>query len=278
MIYGVLEPNKVFMDRNWSAVQPAALQLKPTTTLGAEVRVNGNGGWIFSIPAGSKGRYRLAQLDDYGALPRRDFPWRAPVKLSLQARASGPDIPGTWGFGLWNNPFGMAIFTGTEVLRLPTLPNAAWFFFASPPNYLSLRDDLPAQGGLAAAFRSPRLPGALLALGAPVLPFLALPPAVRLLRRLARRLVWQSAALMKQEVTEWHTYSLAWEPERVIHTVDGELVSDIPWAPPGPLGFVVWIDNQYAAMPPSGRPGVGTLANPEPAWIEIQGLALTRGE
>jgi hypothetical protein len=278
MIYGVLDTNKVFMDRNWSAVQPAALQLKPTTTPGAEVRENGNGGWIFSIPTGSQGRYRLAQLDDYGALPRRDFPWEAPLQLSLQARASSPDIPGTWGFGLWNNPFGMAIFTGTEVLRLPTLPNAAWFFFASPPNYLSLRDDLPAQGGLAAAFRSPRLPGALLALGAPALPLLALPPAVRLLRRLARRLVWQSAALMKHEVADWHTYSLIWESERVKQAVDGETVCEIPWAPLGPLGFVVWIDNQYAAMPPSGRPGMGTLANPEPAWIEIQGLTVTRGE
>ena len=266
------------MNRNRSDDQPAALQLKPTTTPGGEVRENGNGGWIFSIPAGEKGRYRLAQLDDYGAHPRRDFPWEAPLHLRLQARASSPDIPGTWGFGLWNNPFGMAIFTGTEVLRLPTLPNAAWFFFASPPNYLSLRDDLPAQGSLAAAFRSLRLPGVLLALGAPALPLLALPPAARLLRRLARRIVRQSAALMKHEVTAWHAYSLVWEHDRVVHAVDEETVCDTPWAPLGPLGFVLWIDNQYAALPPSGRPGMGTLANPELAWIEIEGLTVTRGE
>jgi hypothetical protein len=60
----------------------------------------------------------------------------------------------------------MAILKGTEMLRLPALPNTAWFFFASPPNYLSLRDDLPAQGALAAVFRSPRLPASLLVLGA----------------------------------------------------------------------------------------------------------------
>ena len=263
------------MSQKTVELRAEALSLQATTTPGAQVRENGDGGWVFSIPAGEGGRYRLAQLDDYGRLPRRRFPWRAPLRLNLRARASSSAIPGTWGFGLWNNPFSLAVLSGAEVLRLPALPNAAWFFFASPPNYLSLRDDLPAQGGLAAAFRSPRLPGALLLPGALGLPLLALPPAVRLLRRLARGLVAQSAVRLEQDVTQWRRYSLLWEPDRVSHEIDGEAVAGSGCAPLGPLGLVLWIDNQYAALPPTGRLGMGALPNPEPAWIEIEDLSLS---
>jgi len=84
------------------------------------------------------------------ALPHaRTFPCQPPYSLELSCRASALAIPGTWGFGLWNDPFNMAVLSRAELLRLPALPNAAWFFYAAPPSYLSLRDDLPAQGWLA---------------------------------------------------------------------------------------------------------------------------------
>jgi hypothetical protein len=166
----------------------------------------------------------------------------------------------------------MAILRGAEMLRLPALPNAAWFFFASPPNYLSLRDDQPAQGSLGAVFSSPRWPGALLALGAPVLPFLFFPPAARLLRRQGRRIVQQDTAALWQDVTAWHAYSLEWAASKVRLRVDDQVLLDTSVAPQGPLGLVLWVDNQYAALTPSGRVGFGTLENPEPAWIEIQDL------
>jgi hypothetical protein len=105
----------------------------------------------------------------------------------LYRRASQALSLGLWGMELWNDPFGMAILSGAEELRLPALPNAAWFFFASPPNYLSLRDDLPAQGGLAATFSAPNLPPPLLLPAGLALPLLALRPTTRWLRRLARR-------------------------------------------------------------------------------------------
>lgn len=264
------------MNQNSPARQSQTLKLKHTTTPGAQILDNGNGGWILSIPAGEKGHYRVAQLDDYGNLPRRAFPWEPPFCLSLRARASAEMIPGTWGFGLWNNPFSMAVVSRTEILRLPALPNAAWFFFASEPNYLSLRDDLPAQGALAATFRSPRLPGLLLAAGGLGLPLLAVPPAVRLLRKAARRIVQQSAVQMQHKVTDWHRYTLQWESDRVVHAVDGETVAATTCAPLGPLGLVIWIDNQYAALPPSSRPRMGTLPNTDPAWIEIEALSMSR--
>ncbi len=247
--------------------------LQKNLTAGASVQALGEQTWRLEIPAGEKGRYRLAQLDDYGRGRRSDFSWRAPFKLALRGRASAKDIPGTWGFGLWNDPFGMAILSGAEALRLPALPNAAWFFFASAPNYLSLRDDLPAQGGLAATFRSPRWPSLLLAPGLLALPLLLLPPTARLLRRFAGRFVRQDAVQLKLDPLEWHAYTLEWRADRAIFGVDGETVLDTAVVPRGPLGLVLWVDNQYAALPPDGRLSFGSLANPAPAWIEIAGLA-----
>jgi hypothetical protein len=249
--------------------------LQPKQTTGARVEASGQCAWRLEVPAGPKNRYRLAQVDDYRSLPRRSFPWQAPLQLSLRARASSEAIPGTWGFGLWNNPFGMAILKGAEMLRTPTLPNCAWFFFASPPNYLSLRDDLPAQGGLAATFRSSRLPAPLMALGAPALPLLLWRPAARLLRRLARGFVRQDAVELALSPLEWHTYELSWRAEQVSFSVDGQVVLVTDIAPHGPLGLVIWVDNQYAAFTPDGRPGFGTLANPRPAWIEVKELEVS---
>jgi hypothetical protein len=250
-----------------------ALELKQTA--GALVEATGPGAWRLEIPAGPKGRYRLAQVDDYHSLPRRSFHWQAPFQISLRARASSEDIPGTWGFGLGNNPFGMAILKGTEMLRTPVLPNCAWFFFASKPNYLSLRNDLPAQGGLAATFRSPRLPAPLMALGAPALPLLFWRAAARSLRRLARRFVRQNAVELALSTLEWHTYAMSWRAEEVSFWVDGEIVLVTDIAPHGPLGIVIWVDNQYAAFTPDGRLAFGTLANPEPAWIEVKELEVS---
>ena len=98
-------------------------------------------GWRLSIPAGNADNYRNAQLDDYSHLPRRRFPHRFGRRASLLARATSDSIPGTWGFGLWNDPFGMSLGFGGNPFRLPALPNAVWFFGASQENYLSFKDE-----------------------------------------------------------------------------------------------------------------------------------------
>lgn len=247
--------------------------LTPRHTPGSQVMRLPTGGWRLEVPAGPAGHYRLAQLDDYADLPRRAFPWNAPFNLSLRARAAQADMAGTWGFGLWNDPFALALgFGGGR--RVPALPNAAWFFFASEPNYLSLRDDLPAQGGLAATFKSPRWPAAVLAMGALALPLLVLPPMRRIMRRLGRRVVRQDAVTLAGDPCEWHTYQLEWGQSHVTFWVGGDPVLETSVAPPGPLGVVIWVDNQYAAWPPSGRLSFGTLANDLPAWIEIEEIAI----
>ena len=239
------------------------------TTPGAEIRPGtAAGSHLLKIPPGPAGTYRLAQLDDYTHLPRSRFPHRSPRSLRLRARVSAPDLPGTWGFGLWNDPFSVSLGVSGGTRRLPALPNAAWFFFASPHNYLSFRDDKPAQGFLAQTFRSPHLSAPLLALGAATFPMMLLPPLARRLRPAIRRVVQEDSFALDLDVTEWHMYTLEWRESSVTFRVDDQTL-ETGISPRPPLGIVIWIDNQYAALTPDGHLSFGSLANKQSSWLEI---------
>lgn len=241
---------------------------------GGRVQQGGNASWTLDIPAGRKSQYRLAQMDDYLGLARSSYPWSAPMRFNLRARASSQTIPGTWGFGLWNDPFGLAIIQGSKA-RFPTLPNAAWFFFASDLNYLSFQDDLPASGQLAATFSSPgKLPINLL-LGLPCFSLVFVPPIARRLRRWIGNYVKQDSEALDLDPMEWHSYEIEWRLESVTFRVDGLVIKQTKIAPRVPLGLVIWIDNQYARWLPDGNLSYGTLANPEAAWLQIDGLDVT---
>jgi hypothetical protein len=229
-------------------------------------------GWRLSLPAGEAGSYRLAQLDDYQGLARGDFPHRAPVKLRLRARISSAALPGTWGFGLWNEPLSAQIGFGSG-RKLPALPNAAWYFFASPENHLALRDDMPGHGALAASFRSPRWPAPLLALGLLAAPLLLWRPASRLLRRATSRVVQGEARQLQLDPIGWHEYGLNWCPDGLQFKLDGQVIHRSSLSPQGPLGLVLWLDNQYAAWRRDGSLAYGALANPA-AWLEICDLSI----
>lgn len=266
--------------------------LTPSLTEGSVVEGEA-GNYRLEIPAGEARRYRLAQVDDYHNLRRRDFAWQPPLRMSLRTRASHTAIPGTWGFGLWNDPFSMSLLGGQGARRLPVLPQCAWFFYAGAPNWLSLREDRPGDGLLAATFRAAETQGSRSAdritmLAA--LPLLALLPAGgprlhaarRQLRQAVRRVVAQDAAQVSSDPTAWHNYQIDWQVESVAFTVDGECVLDTPLAPTGSLGCVIWVDNQYLAFTPPAvqghttRGGIryGMLASTEAAWIEVEGLEL----
>ncbi len=245
--------------------------LQASLSEGAKAEQIGENHWRLHIPGGPVGEYRLAQLDDYAGLKRGEFPRQAPFTLSLRARACERDLPGTWGFGLWNDPFSLSLGLGGGLRRFPVLPNAAWFFFASQPNYLSFRDDLPANGQLAGVFRAPHLPTALLAPAGLGLPLLALRPVARLARRVLRKIIQEDASALTHDPTEWHDYSVIWHTDRVEFSIDDQLMLTTPCSPRAPLGIVIWIDNQYAALPPDGRLAYGALAN-QPAWLEIKDL------
>src|SRR5215470_12657492 len=103
-----------------------------------------------SFEAASEDAYTDAQIDDYAAPRRAQFSWRPPLRLEVRARASNPAahpqgtggrfaLVGTAGFGFWNLPFSP---TGT-VFRLP---EAVWFFYASPPSQMLLVPGSPGWG------------------------------------------------------------------------------------------------------------------------------------
>jgi len=241
----------------------------------ARVEQHEDGTWHLEIPAAGRFGYRLAELDDHGSLRRRNFPWNPPLSLSLQARVSSQGLPGTWGFGWWNDPFSFMMAYNKVVPRLPTLPQAIWFFHASPQNYLSFVDNQPAAGFLVATFSSRKVPLALMVLTSPILSLTLLSRTAQLVRRLFRKVVLQASTLIHTIETDWHTYNLLWEPDRVSFHMDEILLLETDIAPQPPLSLVMWVDNQYAALPPTGRLKFGTLPNPEPAWLEIRDIVVS---
>ncbi|MDX9992667.1 MAG: hypothetical protein RBS68_11560 [Anaerolineales bacterium] len=239
------------------------------TTHAGKVEIIPNG-WRLEIEEGGPSAYRLAQVDDYALLARRRFIWRERATLKLGCRVSQPNLPGTWGFGFWNDPFTVSFGLQGMARRLPVLPNACWFFHASPENHLSFTNGQPASGFLAQTFSSPRIPSGLLAPGVLGLPLLLLRPLSRWLRtHLAAKLIREDAKRLSVDVTEWHEYSLSWQAQQVQFAIDGETVFETATSPKGPLGLVIWIDNQYAAWRPDGSLGMGALATPR-AWMDVE--------
>ena len=232
------------------------------------------GAWHLEIPPGPAGRYRLAQLDDYTAEKRALFPHVPPLTLELRARVSAANLPGTWGFGLWNDPFSLSLGFGGGTRRFPALPNTAWFFFAAPQNYLSFWDDLPANGLSAQTFQAVNVPAPLLALGALGFPLLMWPRLARALRPWFRRVIREDNFALLVDVTQWHHYSLVWREEGITFKVDDQLF-ETRITPNSRLGLVLWIDNQFAAFRPNGQLAYGTLENPQSAWLEIEEFSLS---
>jgi hypothetical protein len=255
-----------------------SLNLESRKTPGAAVEEISSGQWNFSLPAGDPTRYRWAQLDDYLSRPRRAFRWVPPLRLEINARVSSSQIPGTWGFGFWNDPFNASLGMGGMARRLPALPNAAWFFYASPPNYLAFSDHHPAQGLLAVVFSSPLIPSPLLAPAVLALPLLAWRPTARLLRGMAPCLIHEDAARLEIDSTLWHHYALVWSKEQVNFLLDGQVVFTTKIAPRGKMGFVLWIDNQYAAFTPNGKVSFGRLGCTEPVWMEVNSIKVQCGD
>src|SRR5438067_10481195 len=97
------------------------------------------------------GKYADAQVDDYDGRARSAFPWKPPLRMEVRARSSLPAagvsstvestniLCGTAGFGFWNYPFSVR----GDILMLP---EAIWFFYASPPSNMALVPQIPGWG------------------------------------------------------------------------------------------------------------------------------------
>jgi len=214
--------------------------------------------------------YTDAQIDDCIGR-RKAYSWQPGTQFSLRARFSheADQLVGTAGFGFWNAPF------GDPSKPVPTLPQATWFFFGSPPNDLPLAQDRPGQGWFAATLDATTWR----AIGlAPVAPF------VLLLNQVAglRRKIWPWVQLQLQisfqpihdSMLEWHEYRLSWRESGCKFWLDGRLIHQTSFSPRGPLGFVCWIDNQYLVATANGRFRWGTLPLAMPQSLEVEGLQI----
>ncbi len=264
----VYEDFSAELDPRWQRYVVGNGALEPT---GATLRlVNANA---------SNRQYTDAQIDDYQGLPRRRFPWRPPLRLTVRARFSHPagsgpsNLKGTAGFGFWNDPF---LMTGA---RTPTLPRAIWFFYASPPSNMKLDLDTPGYGWKAATIDALRPSALLLAPLAPLAVLLMnLRPLYRALWPPIQRALSVQEAVVEAEMTEWHTYAIEWGVERARFRVDERTVLGDAPSPRGPLGFVMWLDNQYMVVTPWGRLGWGLLDVPGRQWMEVDWLSVEKVE
>ena len=223
-----------------------------------------------TVPPAAGKVYADAQVDNYHRLRRGRFPNSPPVKMALRARASHAAPVGTLGFGFWNDPFSLS----GGVLAAP---NVVWFFYASPPSDMALAEGVPGRGWKAATLNTGRIPPLVLApaaLGAIMLT--RLPGLGRPVMSAARRAIQAHEALLDDvPLTAWHKYELEWQRELAVFRIDGVERLRAPAPPRGPLGFVLWIDNQYAIASREGKFGFGVCEVKEEQWLEVEDLEIT---
>jgi len=218
------------------------------------------------LPAVDANTYHDAQISSYGA--DRRFTLTPLLRLTLTAWATDL-VSGTAGFGFWNHPF-------APNERRVRLPKAAWFFYGAPPNNMDLARGVPGYGWKCATIDAANWRFLTLVPTAPVGFLLMRVPALyRYLWPLGQRALKVSERWLGDHIpSQAHTYRLDWLPDRVIFAVDGAIVHTAPVAPQGAMGFIAWVDNQYAVVTPQGRFDFGLVATPTAANLTIQDLQI----
>ena len=230
----------------------------------------------FVLASASATEYSNAQIDDYRGLSRRRFAWHPPLRLTVKARFSAPaeELHGTAGFGFWNDPF---LMSGA---RVPALPRAIWFFYSSPPSNMKLDLETPGYGWKAATLDLLRPASALWAPLAPIaIPLMNVRPVYRVLWPTIQRSLNIHEAAIAVDMTEWQTYVLDWGMEYSRFSLSSQNPGSTPLlsapSPQGPLGFVMWMDNQYLVVTPWGQIRWGLLAAEKNQWMEVDWFAIT---
>jgi hypothetical protein len=232
------------------------------------------------LPATPAGHYADAQIDDYGQLARSQFPWHPPLRMEIRSRSSHPaatsssslrgsaHLRGTAGFGFWNYPFSLR----GDILMLP---EAIWFFYAAPPSNMALVPGIPGWGWKAQVVHAMRSEALLALIPTAFATSWGLfkrdsRPAARWLQRLSGA----QEAVLDLDMTSWHTYTLDWQKEVARFWVDGVEVLYAANPPTRALGFVAWLDNQFAIVTPQGLLRFGSTPT-DAQWFEIADLSIS---
>jgi hypothetical protein len=231
-------------------------------------------GRVLSLPPIPRG-YADAQIDDTQGLSRRRFRWTPPLRLVIRARVEPASPAGTWGFGFWNDPFSLSLGQGGAARRWPCGPRALWFFYASPPNEFGFTAGL-RNGWRAMSIDTPEIHPLLLTPAALAAAALAQLPVIRRpVMQLALNQVTASEALLPGPGTNLHEYDLSWETGAATFRVDGDVVLRTKCPPTSPLGFVAWIDNQYAVATPEHGLHFGMIATKLGQSLHLQQASIT---
>lgn len=226
-------------------------------TVGRGETIHGPDSIIFAVEGAESGALSDAEIGDY----HHKLTWRPPLRMEVRARFSHlpNELLGTAGFGFWNNPFRDG--------KMIASPNAVWYFFASPPSEMGFASGSPGHGWKAYSLNSGTYPSWLVSFGNFVLQL----PVVRIVAfQAASSQIKAEERPLDISMTEWRTYRLDWLPKKTIFTVDGEEIFRAQKPPSGPLGFVAWVDNQFAVIRADGRMEFGTLAIPHRQWLELE--------
>jgi hypothetical protein len=219
-----------------------------------------------TVPPVTKDGYHNAQISTY--TQKMDFVHEAPARLTIRAYGEG-EIRGTAGYGFWNHPYE----PGSWRLRLP---KACWFFYGSPPNNMALAKGVPGFGWKAATFDAANWRFLTLLPTAPVgFLLMRLSALYNALWPIGQRALGVSERLLEADLLKKpHDYGLEWRKDGVTFSIDGQTVHETELSPGGRLGFVAWMDNQYAVVTPQGRFGFGTVDVPEMQALHIDWLRI----
>jgi hypothetical protein len=252
-----------------SIIQPFGYPLHAGEIGTGQVTSQNNG--VHLVIAPSQQGYNDAQLTDYNTQTRQ-FTLRPPITMTITAYSPTPLRVGTAGFGFWNHPFQ----PGQRGFRLP---QALWFFFGAPPKNKALALDVPGYGFKAATFNAQRWQFlAMLPLALPGFLLMRVPALYRALWPIGQKALGVSeVALDNGLLTVPRSYTLHWWPDEAIFKVDGQVVMQTSQVPDGPLGFIAWVDNQYAIVTPQGHFEFGTSPIGAQQSLVVESLSLERG-
>lgn len=225
----------------------------------------------FVVDGAKEGLLSDAEIDDHRAIPRAKLPWKPPLRLLVQARMSHPadKVLGTAGFGFWNDPFD---WSG----NVDVPPNALWFFFASPKSDMAFARGVRGNGWKAASLNGGKAGKLTMFFGNLLF---NLPGMSKLVFRLAQTQLRADECLLDDvATTDWHTYRIDWKRNEATFFVDEHQVLSTSFPTNVPLGFVAWMDNNYAVMGPGRVFAFGRMEVTGKQWLEIRHIRIERLE